>query len=90
MADLSYNEERFTDLINRLDSNIRKIESELNTFNENYEKIKSNWSGTEFEKVNTKLLEIKETLEVALEDNRKQKQYLEQKNNDFSSQISGL
>ena len=90
MADLVYSEARFDELINRLDQNIRKIEGELETFEQNYQVVKANWSGSEFEKADQKLLEIKKTLETALSDNRTQKAFLERKNSDFASQTSGL
>ncbi len=90
MADLIYNQSNFNDLISRLNANIKKIEGELETFERNYQIIRANWSGTEFEKANVKLLEIKSTLERALNDQRTQKNYLEQKNINFANQISGL
>ena len=90
MADLMYDQERFEEQIGRLDSNISKIESELETFEQNYEVVKRNWSGTEFDKADPKLLEIKKTLEKALTDSRTQRNYLNQKNQDFASQVSGL
>lgn len=90
MADLVYNQSKFDDLISRLNQNIRKIESELEQFEQNYQIIKANWSGTEFEKANQKLLEIKKTLETALNDSKTQKTFLESKNTDFANQVSGL
>ena len=90
MADLVYSQARFDELIARLDQNIRKIEGELETFEQNYQVIKANWSGSEFEKANQKLLEIKKTLETALNDNRTQKAFLEGKNASFANQTSGL
>ena len=90
MADLDYRQSRFDELIGRLDQNIRKIESELETFEENYQVVKANWSGTEFEKADQKLLEIKTSLETALNDNRTQKKFLEEKNASFANQVSGL
>lgn len=90
MADLVYNQAKFNELINRLDSNITKIEGELETFERNFQIIRANWSGTEFDKAAPKLLEIKTTLERALNDQRSQKNYLERKNQDFASQVSGL
>lgn len=90
MADLVYNQAKFEDQIRRLDQNIRKLESELETFNQNYDVVKRNWSGDEFNKAEPKLLEIRKTLETALNDARTQKNYLEGKNADFASQVSGL
>lgn len=90
MADLVYSEARFDELIARLDQNIRKIEGELEAFEQNYQVIKANWSGSEFEKADQKLLEIKKTLETALTDNKTQKTFLESKNADFARQTSGL
>lgn len=90
MADLVYNQSNFDNLISRLNQNIRKIESELEQFEQNYQIIKANWSGTEFEKANQKLLEIKKTLETALNDSKTQKKFLESKNTDFANQVSGL
>ena len=90
MADLVYNQARFNELNSRLDANIRKIEGELENFERNFQIVKANWSGTEFDKAEPKLLEIKTTLERALADQRAQKTYLERKNQDFASQVSGI
>ena len=54
---------------------ITKIEGELETFERNFQIIRANWSGTEFDKAAPKLLEIKTTLERALNDQRSQKNY---------------
>lgn len=90
MADLVYNQAKFTENVNQLESVIKKLEGHLESFNQFYEVIRRNWSGTEFNKADVKLGEVRKTLETALEDNRKQKRYLEQKNNEFSEQVSGL
>ena len=85
MADLKYNKKKFDDLSNDLDYNIGKIKNELYRFDEIYNKIKANWSGTEFEKANAKLLEMRATLERTLEDERKQKSNLDKKNDGFGN-----
>lgn len=90
MADLSYNQSNFNELISRLDANIKKIEGEIETFNQNFDVIKANWSGDEFDKAEPKLMEIKTTLEKALNDQKSQKNYLETKNSDFAGIVSGL
>lgn len=90
MADLVYSQAKFDELLLRINQNISKIESELEQFEENFQIIKANWSGTEYEKAEVKLLEIKKTLETALSDCKTQKNFLESKNNDFASQVSGL
>ena len=90
MADLVYNQTRFEEQIRRLDQNIRELESELESFNQNYEVVKKNWMGSEFEKAEPKLLEIKKTLETALNDSKTQRNYLDKKNQDFASQLSGF
>ena len=90
MADLVYNQAKFEEQIRRLDQNIKKMESELEEFNRNFDVIKRNWSGDEFNKAEPKLLEIRKTLETALNDSRTQKNYLDAKNQDFASQVSGL
>lgn len=90
MDDLIHNQNNLNDVINNLNSCISKLESELNTFNSEVEVIKRNWSGTEFEKANVRLGEIKETLERAIADNREQVKYYENQNNDFTSIQTGL
>lgn len=90
MADLVYNQAKFEEQIRRIDQNIKKMESELEEFNQNFDVIKRNWSGDEFNKAEPKLLEIKKTLETALNDSRTQRNYLDTKNQDFASQVSGL
>ncbi|MBQ8891589.1 MAG: hypothetical protein IJ068_01845 [Bacilli bacterium] len=90
MADLVWSEARLSQMTERLNQNIRKIEEELETFEKNYEIIKRNWAGDEFNKADPKLLEIRKTLQTAIEDNRKQMQYLSEKNSNFHGIVSGL
>ena len=90
MEDLVYNENKLSETTDNLDNNIRKLREELETFNTNYEVVKANWSGSEFNKANEKLLEIKKTLETAIADNEQQLVYLKQKNADFAEVNSGL
>ena len=90
MADLVYNENKLSETTDNLDNNIRKLREELETFNTNYEVVRANWSGSEFNKANEKLLEIKKTLETAIADNEQQLVYLKQKNADFAEVNSGL
>ena len=90
MRDLKYNENKLSETTDNLDNNIRKLREELDTFNTNYEVVKANWSGSEFNKANEKLLEIKKTLETAIADNEQQLVYLKQKNADFAEVNSGL
>lgn len=90
MADLVYNQARLAEITNRLNTNLRKLQEELETFNSNYEVIKANWSGSEFERASEKLLEIRKSLETAIADNNRQLAYLDQKNADFAEVNSGL
>lgn len=90
MADLVYSQAGLEDVTNRLDSNLKKLRGELETFNENYDIVKANWSGSEYEKADAKLLEIRKTLETAIADNTQQLVYLNQKNADFAKVNSGL
>ena len=90
MADLVYNQQRFNEQIRNIDQNIKKLESEREEFQRNYEIVKRNWSGNEFNKANEKLIEIEKTLNKAIEDQTKQRNFLENKNEDFASQVSGL
>lgn len=90
MEDLVYNENKLSETTDNLDNNIRKLREELETFNTNYEVVRANWSGSEFNKANEKLLEIKKTLETAIADNEQQLVYLKQKNADFAEVNSGL
>ncbi|MBR3661164.1 MAG: hypothetical protein IKN63_04645 [Bacilli bacterium] len=90
MADLVYNQSNFVNQISRLDQNMEKISQELETFIENFNVIKSNWSGSEYQKAEPKLMQIRTTLQTALDDCRTQRNFLESKNQDFASQVSGL
>ena len=90
MSDLIYNQAKFDEQLRRIEQNIKKLESEKEAYEQNYEIVRKNWSGSEFEKANPKLVEIGKTLDKALEDQRKQKEYLERKNQDFASQMTGL
>ncbi len=90
MADLIYNQAKFNDQIRRIDNNIHELEGELEEFNKNFDMIRKNWAGTEYNKAEEKLMHIKKTLETALADQRKQRNYLEQKNQDFASEVSGF
>lgn len=90
MPDLYYNSAKFDELDSRLDANIAKIKQELDEFDRNFELVKKNWSGTEFEKAKPKLLLIKKTIQRALDDQIAQKKYLERKNQDFASRKSGF
>ena len=90
MSDLIYNQAKFNEQIRRIDNNIHELEGELEEFNKNFELVKRNWSGTEYNKGEEKLMFIKKTLETALADQRKQRNYLEQKNQDFASEVSGF
>ena len=89
MADLVYDQARFDELIRRIDECIRKLGEEKENFERNYEIVKRNWSGTEFNGANEKLLEIEKTLDNARADQIKQRNYLEQKNAKFARPASG-
>ena len=52
--------------------------------------VKRNWSGDEYSKAEPKLLEIRKTLETAISDLRTQRNFLDNKNQDFANQVSGL
>ena len=90
MADLVYNQAKFEDLLGRINQNLKKLNEEKETYNQNFEKVKSNWSGTEYEKAEPKLLEIGKAIDKAIEDLTTQKRYLEGQNQDFASQDVGL
>ena len=90
MGDLNYNENKLSETTDNLDNNIRKLREELETFNTNYEVVRANWSGDEFNKASEKLLEIKKTLETAIADNEQQLRYLKQKNADFAEVRAGF
>ena len=90
MADLVYNQAKMAETINNLENNLKKLREELETFNTNYEVVRANWSGDEFDKADEKLKEIRETLETAIADNERQKEYLEGKNDEFASASSRL
>jgi len=90
MADLVYDQAKFDELIRRLDENISKLESEKESFEREYEKVKKNWSGTEFNSANENLLEMEKTLNNSIEAQKKQRNYLYQKNFKFSKQTSGF
>ena len=89
MADLIYDQAKFDELIRRIDENIRKLESQKESFEREYEIVKKNWSGTEFNTANEKLLEIEKTLNKSLEDQKRQRNYLSQKNSKFARPASG-
>ncbi len=90
MADLVYDQAKFDELIRRIEENIKKLEGEKAEFEKNYDIIKRNWSGTEFNIQNEKLLEIGRSIDKAISDQRTQKNYLDQKNYRFASQVSGF
>ena len=90
MSDLIWSEAKLTNMISLLDRVIAKLEEELETFEKNYEVIRRNWSGDEFNKAEVKLLEIRKTLEKAINDQRQQRNYLQEKNNNFHGIVTGL
>ena len=90
MADLVYDQEKFETQLRRIDQNIKKLESEKETYEQNMEVVRKNWSGDEFNKAEPKLMEIGKTLDKAIEDQKTQKAFLEQKNSQFANQLSGF
>ena len=90
MADIVYNQAKLEEVTNELEGQVKKLQEELEAFNQNYDVVKANWSGSEFETANVKLQEIKTTLETAIADNQQQITYLKQKNADFARATSGL
>ena len=84
MADLVYNQAKMAETINNLENNLKKLREELDTFNTNYEVVRTNWSGDDFDKADEKLKKIKETLETAIADNERQKEYLAGQNDEFA------
>ena len=90
MADLIWSEAKLQQMIDLLNRVITKLESKLEDFDKNYEVVKRNWSGTEFQKADVKLLEIRKTLQRAIDDNKQQRQFLMEKNNNFHGIVSGL
>ena len=90
MADLVYNQAKFEDLLSRINQNLEKLNEEKETYNQNFDAVRKNWSGTEYEKAEPKLTEIGTTIDKAIEDLTTQKKYLEGQNQDFASQNVGL
>jgi len=90
MSDLIWSEAKLSNMISLLDRVIAKLEGELETFEKNFEVVRRNWSGDEYNKAEVKLLEIRKTLEKAISDQRQQKNYLVEKNNNFHGIVSGL
>ena len=90
MADLIYNQSNFNDQIRRTDQTIKKLENEKEEFQRNYDIVKRNWSGDEFNKADAKLMEIDKTLDKVIEDQKQQRNYLQEKNDNFASQVTGL
>ena len=90
MSDFVWSEAKMGQTTGRLQQNVRKIDEHIDTFDKNFEVIKRNWSGDEFNKAEPKLLEIRKTLQTAKEDNEKQLQYLAEKNSNFHGIATGL
>lgn len=90
MADLIWNESKLRQMIERLNQIIIKLEEKLETFNKNFDIIRRNWSGDEYNKAEQRLLAVKKSLETVLDDERRQKLYLTEKNNSFHDIVSGL
>lgn len=90
MADLVYNQAKFEDLLGRINQNLKKLNEEKETYNQNFDTVRKNWSGTEYEKAEPKLTEIGKAIDKAIEDLTTQKRYLEGQNQDFASQDVGL
>ena len=90
MADLVWSEAKLNNMISLVDRVIAKLESELETFERNFDVIRRNWQGDEYNKAEVKLLEIRKTLETAISDQKQQRQYLVEKNNNFHGIVSGL
>ena len=90
MADLIWSEAKLEQTTQRLSQNLKKLEEERECFRKEFEVIKKNWFGDEFNKAEPKLLEIEKTLNRAIEDNQKQMQYLSEKNSNFRGIVSGL
>ena len=90
MADFVWSEAKLGQMTMRLQQNIQKIEEHIEAFDKNYEVIRRNWSGDEFNKADPKLLEIRKTLQTAKDDNEKQLRYLSEKNSNFHGIVSGL
>lgn len=90
MADLVYSQAKFEELLRRINQNLQKLNEEKATYAENFDVVRKNWSGTEYEKAEPKLIEMGNTIDKAIEDLTTQKKYLEQQNQDFASQNVGL
>lgn len=90
MSDLIWSEAKLTNMISMLDRVVANLEGELENFEKNYEVIRRNWSGDEFNKAEVKLLEIRKTLETAISDQKRQRNYLVEKNSNFHDIVSGL
>ena len=90
MSELIWSEAKLTNMISLLDRVIANLEGELETFEKNHDVIKRNWSGDEFNKAEVKFLEIRKTLETAINDQKKQRNYLVEKNNNFHGIVTGL
>ena len=90
MSELIWSEAKLTNMISLLDRVIAKLEGEVDTFEKNYEIIRRNWAGDEFNKADVKLLEIRKTLITAINDQKQQRNYLIEKNNNFHNIVTGL
>ena len=90
MADLEYNQRNFEDLLNRINNNIKNLEEEQGMFQSAFDVVRRNWSGSEYNKAEVKLLQIEKTLKEVLEGQRKQRDYLSGQNDAFASQRTGF
>lgn len=90
MSELIWSEAKLTNMISLLDRVIAKLEGEREQFGKLRDIVRRNWSGNEFNKADQKFEEIDKTLDVAITDQKKQRNYLIEKNNNFHGIVTGL
>ena len=80
---IRYSQSNFENQLRELVQNLKELDFERENYIRNYNIIKKNWSGNEFNKADVHFMKMKNILDTVITDLTNQKNSLERRNQEF-------
>lgn len=80
---IRYSQSNFENQLRELVQNLKELDFERENYIRNYNIIKKNWSGNEFNKADVHFIKMKNILDTVITDLTNQKNSLEKRNQEF-------
>ena len=81
--EIRYNQRNFEEQLRDLNQNLKELNYERDIYQKNFDIVKKNWSGDEYNKAEVEFIRMGNTLDKAIRDLTNQKKSLEERNSEF-------